>query len=282
MKYVKYHGLGNDYIILSPDEASASLNPVFVRWICDRHYGIGSDGVLLGPLPSDCCDYRLRLYNPDGGEFEKSGNGLRIFARYLWDCGLAGEEEFSLQTPGGNIRCSVLSGGQNVRVEMGRVNFSSKEIPVLGPDREIVHESIQVGGAAFSICAATIGNPHCVVLCDEISQEQTLRWGPEIEILPIFPNRTNVQFMKVLDWENIQIEIWERGAGYTLASGSSSCASAAAAHRLGLCGANIQVHSPGGVLEVSLNENYEATLLGPVTKVCEGVACVGEAFDAYR
>jgi len=270
MKFSKYHALGNDYIVLDAQAVEMEINSQVVRRICDRHYGIGSDGVLLGSFSSPGCDFGLRLFNPDGSEFEKSGNGLRIFARYLWDLGLVQGDSFSVGTPGGVVRCQVFPGGEVVSVEMGLVNFHSRAIPVAGPDREVLDETLELDGLEFRYCAATIGNPHCVLIRDEVSEAEARHWGPRIEVDRRFPNRTNVQFMQVMDRANIRIEIWERGAGYTLASGSSSCAAAAAAHRLGCCGPGIIVHMPGGELAVSLSPQYHATLTGPVAWICEG------------
>lgn len=272
MKFAKYTALGNDYLVLPPESADQTPPSADrVRWLCDRHFGIGSDGVLFGPLPSAESDFTLRFFNPDGGEFEKSGNGLRIFARYLWDCGFVGEESFTIATPGGRVRCRVHPGGRRVTVEMGRVSFWSTDIPAAGPEREILNETLVIEDVPFLICAATIGNPHCVILCDEISPSLAHHYGPLIENHPMFPKRTNVQFLKVLDRDHIGIEIWERGAGYTLASGSSSCAAAAAAHRLGLCNASVSVHLQGGQVEVSISDDYSLTLVGDVRKICEGI-----------
>ncbi len=271
MKYVKYHGLGNDYLVIHPADAAGTLDAGRVRRICDRHYGIGSDGILLGPMQSDACDFRLRILNPDGSEAEKSGNGLRIFARYLRDEKLARESEFSVETLGGAVGCRVHDDGKAVTVEMGKVRFLSTEIPVTGEKREVLRERMQVGGDTMEYCAATVGNPHCVILCDDVTPEMARRYGPMIETEPRFPNRTNVQFMKVLDRRNIRIEIWERGAGYTLASGSSGTAAAAVARRLGLCDASITVHMPGGNLAVEISPEFFAVMTGPVTRVCAGV-----------
>ena len=271
MKFAKYSALGNDYLVIPRDEAGESLTPEQVRRLCDRHYGIGADGVLLGPLPSEIADFGLRGFNPDGGEFEKSGNGLRIFSSYLWDHGFVAEAPFTVHMIGGRVSCNVLPGGRWVRVEMGKVSFHSRDIPVSGPEREVVAEELILDGNRFRICAATIGNPHCVVICDEISPQLAKHWGPIIEHHPLFPNRTNVQFMKVLDRNNIMIEIWERGVGYTFASGSSSCAAAASSKKLGLCDANISVHVAGGILHVTLSEEFEATLEGGVERICEGI-----------
>jgi len=153
---------------------------------------------------------------------------------------------------------------------MGRVRFDSAEIPVLGPAREVLAEQIVVDGRSLEYSAATIGNPHCVVSGVRVCEAQARRLGPKLEVEPRFPNRTNVQLLEVLDRENIRIEIWERGAGYTLASGSSSCAAAAVARRLGRCGPSIDVHMPGGVLAVEVRPDYDVVMTGPVIKVGEG------------
>ena len=271
MRFLKYHALGNDYIVLRPQSFQPVLSQELVRLLCHRNYGIGSDGILYGPVDSRSCDFGLRIFNPDGSEAEKSGNGLRIFARSLYDEGLVGEQPFSVETPGGVVSCKVEKGGRVVTVQMGEVSFDSQRIPVAGPPREVLDEEIRLSGKVFKFCAATVGNPHCVILTDEPSPAEAQHYGPLIENDPLFPNRINVQFMKVIDRGNIQIEIWERGARYTLASGSSSTAAAAVAYKLGLCGSEISVHMPGGELKISFIDGFQATMTGPVTKVCEGV-----------
>lgn len=270
MKFWKYHALGNDYLVLDPKDLRAPLTVDQVRLICHRNFGVGSDGILLGPLPSRQAPFALRIFNPDGSEAEKSGNGLRIFSRWLWDQKRVGGDAFAIETPGGLVNSAVLDGGGSVRVEMGRVSFWSDKIPVTGPRREVLGETLQVGGKTFTYCAATVGNPHCVVLL-ATTAEMAKQFGPLIEVHPSFPNRTNVQFLKVLDRGNIQIEIWERGAGYTLASGSSSSAAAAVARKLGLCDSSVSVHMPGGILAIEIGPNFDILMTGPVTKVAEGV-----------
>lgn len=270
MNFWKYHALGNDYLVLDPKELSSPLTVEQVRLVCHRNFGIGSDGILLGPTPSTKAQVGLVIYNPDGSQAEKSGNGLRIFSRYLWDRKIVGDAEFAIETAGGLVRSTVFDSGRMVRVEMGQVSFASDRIPVVGAQRDVLNESIHVGDRTFSFCAATVGNPHCVLPLDEISEDMAKRYGPLLELHPNFPNRTNVQFMKVLDRANIQIEIWERGAGYTLASGSSSSAAAAVAHRLGLCDRSITVHMPGGNLAIEIDAGFNIRMTGPVTKVAEG------------
>jgi len=270
MHFAKYHALGNDYIVIKPADVPGTLGVSQIRLICHRNYGIGSDGILLGPLDAKEADFGLRIFNPDGSEAEKSGNGLRIFSRYLWDKGLVGDEPFTVMTPGGKVTCRVHSGGSTVTVEMGEVSFDSTRIPVLGPPREVVNETVEVAGKQFTFCAATIGNPHCVILRDAVSRDEATRYGPLIETDPRFPNRTNVQFMKILDRKNIRIEIWERGAGYTLASGSSGSAAAAVARKLGLCDPEITVHMPGGAIHITISEQFSVVMTGPVLKIADG------------
>jgi diaminopimelate epimerase len=271
MKYSKYHAIGNDYIVIRPTEIQGELTPDLIRTICHRNYGVGSDGILLGPLDSKSCEFGLRILNPDGGEAEKSGNGLRIFTRFLWDEHLVDNRRFTIETLGGPVSCEVSGDGRSVKVEMGEVSFDSSKIPVEGEHREVLNEEIEVDGQVLTFCAATVGNPHCVILSDAPTPEEARRFGPILEVDPRFPNRTNVQFMSVVDRNNIQIEIWERGAGYTLASGSSSTAAAAVAYRLGLCDQDIQVHMPGGKIRIQFRNGFFATMTGPVTKICNGV-----------
>jgi diaminopimelate epimerase len=270
MKFSKYHALGNDYLVMEPSAIEPYLTAEAIRLICHPHYGVSGDGLLVGPFPSSTCDFGLRLFNPDGGEFEKSGNGLRIFARYLWDKGLVQETPFTIETPGGPVQARVWPGGRRVTMEMGQASFDSGRIPVAGPPREVLRETITANGQELLFCAVTMGNPHCVVLREAVSAEEAQRSGPLIERDPRFPNRTNVQFMTILDRRNIQIEIWERGVGYTLASGTSSCAAAAVAHRLGRCDHQITVHMTGGQIEITIAPDYAITMTGAVTKICEG------------
>lgn len=275
MRFHKYHALGNDYIVLNPADFPAwgeAPTPEQIRVVCHRNFGVGSDGILWGPLPSRGSEHGLRIFNPDGSEAEKSGNGLRIFSRFLWDQGLVKRAEFTVETPGGHVRSEIRDEGRLITVAMGSVSFDSARIPVQlpGAAREVINEKISVLDREFAFCAATIGNPHCVIPLPEISPELAHRYGPHLERHPLFPRKTNVQFLKVLDRNNIQIEIWERGAGYTLASGSSSSASAAVAHRLGLVDRHVTVHMPGGQIGIEIGEGFAIQMTGTVNKVAEG------------
>jgi diaminopimelate epimerase len=271
MRFVKYHALGNDYLVIRPQDIDGNMQRQMIERLCHRHYGIGSDGILLGPLDSPTCDFKVRIFNPDGSEAEKSGNGLRIFSRFLWDEGLVHDSPFTIETLGGPVTCRIEEDGRQVTVEMGKVSFLSTEIPVAGRRQEVLREEMTCAGRTFAYCAATVGNPHCVVLCEAPSADLACRYGPLIERDARFPNRTNVQFMQILDRGNVRIEIWERGAGYTLASGSSATAAVAVAHKLNLCDAAIVVHMPGGSLDITLSDGFAATMRGPVTRICSGV-----------
>jgi diaminopimelate epimerase len=269
IEFHKYHALGNDYLVL-PDVDPDQLKPGEIERICDRHFGLGSDGLLVPAGRDSEGRVVLRIFNPDGSEAEKSGNGLRIFARYLWDQREVGSQPFAVLTKGGVVRCEVRDEGQAVFVEMGQASFSSEKIPVTGPPREVVNELLQVTGENLRVTAVTVGNPHCVSFMNKISRALAEKLGPAVERHNRFPNRTNVQLAQVIDRHRLAIEIWERGAGYTLASGSSSCAAACAAVRLGLCESPVTVQMPGGTLDIQITSDFTVTMLGAVTRVADG------------
>jgi len=280
LRFYKYQGLGNDYLVIPPSEAGVSFTENHIRAICDRHYGLGSDGILLGPTESvDRC-YGVRIFNPDGSEAEKSGNGLRIFARYLWERQYVDTSPFMIKTTGGSAQARVHTGGNPISIDMGRVSFQAADIPVKGEKGEVINRARTVAGRTITWCAATVGNPHCVVLCDDISRELAVDLGPVLETDACFPNRTNVQFLKIIDRHTVALEVWERGAGYTLACGSGASVAAAIARRLDLCDADIAVHMPGGRLDMIVNKDYSVVLTGPVKKIAEGEICP-ELFEDF-
>jgi diaminopimelate epimerase len=267
MKFHRYHALGNDYLVVRASEYEGPLTPALSQRICHRNFGIGSDGILVHEDREPGATFRLRIINPDGSEAEKSGNGLRIFARYLWDAKLVTDAPFDVDTAGGRVTCVVSQQGRLVTVDMGKVSFDSGVIPVRGDAREVLNEELTINGTKVTFCAATVGNPHCVVTNLPSTEENARVLGPILETNPLFPNRTNVQFLKVIDRSTISIEIWERGAGYTLASGSSSSAAAAVAHRLGLVDNDITVRMPGGTIRIEIAHDYSVRMEGPVTRV---------------
>jgi diaminopimelate epimerase len=268
------HGLGNDYLVMEERQLPRPLSPTAIQRICDRNWGVGSDGILL-LVHTTRADFGLRIFNPDGSEAEKSGNGLRIFAKYLWDRGHVTREAFTVDTPGGIVECRLHArGGQVgfVTVEMGRATFRAPEIPMRGPDTDAVGVPLDLSdGTRLTVTAVSVGNPHCVVFGDHLDEAVVRRLGPLLEHHPVFPNRTNVQFARATSRDAIEIMIWERGAGWTLASGSSSCGAASAAVRNGLCApGRIAVRMPGGELAVHVRPDWSLRLEGPVEEVCTG------------
>ena len=272
--FVKGHGLGNDYIVMDQATLSDALTAGQISRICDRNWGIGSDGILLMVPPWDGADFGLRILNPDGSEAEKSGNGLRIFAKYLYDHGHAKRDTFTVSTKGGRVECRCQVEGGRVRVvtvEMGHCTFRGPEVPMNGPDRDVVSVPLQVDGEALLVTAVSVGNPHCVIFTDRLDEALVRRLGPKVEHHPAFPNRINVQWARVASRSRVDILIWERGAGYTLASGSSSSAVACAAVRNGLCDHGlVEVRMPGGTLSVEVRPDWSIRLQGPVEEVYEG------------
>jgi diaminopimelate epimerase len=271
MEFEKYHALGNDYLVFDPQGKDISFSEKEIIRICHRNFGLGSDGILLGPTNSDQADFKLRILNPDGSEAEKSGNGLRIFARYLRDIEKVSTQPFRVETLGGVVTCQVSEDKSVIIVEMGKVSFRSDVIPVnvTGEAREVCNESIEVNGKSFQYYAATIGNPHCVVPVKDVNPSLAMELGPTLENHSNFPNRTNVQFLQVIDRNRIKIEIWERGAGYTLASGSSSSAAGAVARKMGLCDENITVEMPGGEIGLLIDDEFNVQMTGPATRVAK-------------
>ena len=272
--FVKGHGLGNDYLVMEETDLAGPLSvPAIVR-ICDRNRGVGSDGILLR-VPAAGADFGLRIFNPDGSEAEKSGNGLRIFAKYLWDHGHARTATFRVDTKGGRVECEchVRAGRVNfVTVEMGRATFRAADIPMVASGPEAVSVPLRLAGDSVTATAVSVGNPHCIVFRDRLEEAEVRRLGPLLERHPAFPQRTNVQFARVNGRDTIEIMIWERGAGWTLASGSSSCGAAAAAVRHGFCDHGpVRVRMPGGELIVHVRPDWSLRLEGAVEEVCRGV-----------
>ncbi|HOK51053.1 MAG: diaminopimelate epimerase [Bacteroidales bacterium] len=272
--FIKSHGLGNDYVVLDGSFLGFPINEDTIKKICDVHYGIGSDGILLYEGEKDGL-YQLRIFNPDGSEAEKSGNGLRIFAKFLHDYGYVRTTSFRINTPGGivsaNIDKQIKGKATLVTIDMGKATFTAKDIPVHCPEKECFDYPLTIGDTQLNIHCVSVGNPHCVIFTDVLDEQQVRMLGPHIENHPMFPNRINVQFVKLISENEIEMLIWERGAGYTLASGSSSCAAVAVAYKKGITGKEVVVNMPGGKLIISLDNDWNIRLSGGVSQIAEGV-----------
>jgi diaminopimelate epimerase len=272
--FVKSHGLGNDYIVLDSDKIDFELTQVLIKKICDVHYGIGSDGILV-KCNSDVADFKLRIFNPDGSEAEKSGNGLRIFCKFLYDYGYTDKEEFTVETKGGIVKAKIeeknkFGKAKIITVDMGKAIFSAKQIPVNTDKEEFISEKIAVGDKEFEVSCVSVGNPHCVIIKENLDEEEIKKYGPMIENHPLFPNRINVQFVKPISRNEAQILIWERGAGFTYASGSSSCGVASVLVKKGLADREIKIKMIGGELKISIDEDWNIKMTGEVQEICGG------------
>jgi diaminopimelate epimerase len=257
--FVKSHGLGNDYIVMEPDRLPFPLTEPNIRLICHRNLGVGSDGI-LAMAPPQRGDFAVRIYNPDGSEAEKSGNGTRIFAKYLYDYGFTTQTHFTIDTLGGLVSADV-------EVEGGRVTGATMN---MGPATILEPASIEVDGERLPVICVSVGNPHCVVRVEDLSKVDFHRLGPRIENHPVFPNRTNVQFAQVIARDEVRILIWERGAGETMASGSSASAVAAACRHAGLVDDDVRIVMAGGTLRIRTDAAGDLWMSGPVEEVCAG------------
>ena len=273
-KFVKSHGLGNEYVVLDLENITFELTKNAIKRICNIHFGIGSDGIVM-KVPSDKADFGFRVYNPDGSEAEKSGNGLRIFCKYLYDYGFTKNKKFSVETLTDIVYATIVEEKDGkallITVDMGKAKFTSREIPVNSDKPEFIGEIIKAGDKEYEVNCVSVGNPHCVVVKDQLDESEIKKYGPLLENHDLFPNRINVQFAKPLSRNEAQILIWERGAGYTLASGSSSCAAASALVKRGLVDGDLTMYMQGGTLKLSIDKEWNIRMTGEVREIASGV-----------
>lgn len=276
MRFTKMHGLGNDYIYL--DAINQDLTPYnpseLARVLSDRHFGIGGDGIIL-ILPSDMADFRMRMFNADGSEAEMCGNGIRAFAKYVYEHGLTDKTQLAIETGAGIIRPQLrVENGRvvEVRVDMGEPRLARRELPMEGgpPDEPAIDETIVVGGEELAVTCLSMGNPHCVVFVDEVDNYPVHELGPRIENHELFPNRTNVEFAAVMDPRHLDVRVWERGAGETMACGTGACATVVAAALTGRAEREATVELLGGSLKVEWASDNHVYLTGPASEVFTG------------
>ena len=260
--FVKTHGLGNEYIVLDSDNISFQLTEKAIKRICNVNFGIGSDGILL-KVPSDKADFGLRIYNPDGSEAEKSGNGLRIFCKYIYDYNFTENRQFTVETKGGLVNADIVEvteagKAKLITVDMGQAIFNAKEIPTRFDSEEAIGKKI-------------MANPHCVVLKEQLSIDEIKEYGRYLEHHEMFPNRINVQFAKVISRNEAEILIWERGAEFTLASGTSSCAVACVLRKRNLIDNKVKIKMLGGELTIEIDDDFNVRMTGEVRQIAEGI-----------
>jgi len=276
LRFTKMHGLGNDFVLIDcrdktvSDELSA-INDVSKR-LCHRRFGIGADQLLL-LYPSNIADFKMLIFNADGSEVEMCGNGIRCFAKYIWDRKLSDKEVLSVETAAGIIRPERR--GQMVKVDMGEPVLEGRLIPV-NLDGMVKDFPLIIEDKEFKITAVSMGNPHAVIFVEDVDIFDVKRYGPRIENQGLFPRRINVEFIQVLDSERIRMRVWERGAGETMACGTGASAAGVAASLKGYTGRRVNVMLTGGELLIEWNEDNHVYMTGPAVEVFEGSIELGE------
>jgi diaminopimelate epimerase len=270
LKFTKMHGLGNDFVVIDAVRQTVALAPAQVRFLADRHFGVGCDQVLVVERPSGPgADFRYRIYNADGGEVAQCGNGARCFARFVREQGLTDKEEIRVDTDAGRLILHLLADG-SVTVDMGVPRHAPAEIPLLA-DRESLRYSVQVDGEAWEFGAVSMGNPHAVLRVDDVDQAPVETLGPRLEGHALFPRRANIGFMQVVDRHHVRLRVFERGSGETLACGSGACAAAVVGIEQGVLETPVRVDLPGGTLGISWQGRGRPVLMsGPAAAVFEG------------
>jgi len=276
IKFTKMHGLGNDFVVVDAIEGAPAEEklPALAKALCARRFGVGADGMIL-VLPSRAADFRMRIFNADGSEAEMCGNGIRAFARFVYERSYTRQRELEVETLAGIVRPRLrLRGGKvtGVRVDMGEPRLGRSEIPMKGPEAErVVGERIRVGGRRYEMTAVSMGNPHCVLFVPDVERAKVEQIGPAIEHHDLFPRRTNVEFAQIVGEGEMKMRVWERGAGETLACGTGASAAVVAAVLNGLLSRKAKVHLRGGDLHVHWNpESNHVFIEGPAVEVFSG------------
>lgn len=276
MKFVKYHGLGNDFIVINAQtESDLPKNQKalaqLAQGMCHRNFGVGADGLLI-LRPSQRADFAMQIINADGSEPEMCGNGIRCLARYAYETGVVSKKKIQVETLAGIMLPEILEAQEpyRVQVDMGEPRLERSQIPMIGPAGVVVGEPLTVGEQTFAVTAVSMGNPHCVVFVEELSQTPIPIWGPQLETHPAFPEKTNVEWVQVLDAQHLVMRVWERGVGQTMACGTGACAIAVAAHLNGFTQRQVEVQLLGGNLEIFWANNKHVYMTGPAERVFAG------------
>lgn len=274
MKFTKMHGIGNDYIYFNCFETEIDNPNELSKRLSDRHFSIGGDGIVL-IMPSEKCDFRMRMFNADGSEGKMCGNATRCIGKYVYEKGMTDKTHFTLETLGGikTLDLTVKDGiVEEVSVDMGKAIFEAKEIPVIFDKNEVVSEPLTVDGREWKITCVSMGNPHCVIFTDGIKDMPLEKIGPKFENHPMFPERINTEFVEYVDETHLKMRVWERGSGETLACGTGACATVSAAVKNGKCPADkfISVELIGGTLSVKYQSDGTVIMKGPAAFAFEG------------
>ncbi len=276
VKFTKMHGCGNDYVYINGalERIPQEKKPGLVRYLSDRHTGVGGDGVIF-INPSDVADFEMEMYNADGTRAEMCGNGIRCVAKYVYDKGLTDKQQLSIVSAGQIKYLELKVGSDNqvstIKVNMGQPILEPEQIPVALPSENAVNVPIQVNGQEYHMTCVSMGNPHAVVFVDQVADMELEQIGPMFEHHELFPNRTNTEFVQIVDRQHVKMRVWERGTGETLACGTGCCATAVACVLNGLTDPSITVGVLGGEIEVSWDrESGLVYMTGPAITVFEG------------
>ena len=270
LKFTKMHGLGNDFIVIDAIRQDVALSAEQIRFLADRHFGVGCDQVLMvEPPQSKDAEFRYRIFNNDGGEVEQCGNGARCFALFVREQGLSDEDTVVVETHAGLIQLTTEADGQ-VTVNMGVPRFEPRDLPFTA-EREAMSYALEVDGQRVDIGAVSMGNPHAVIIVDDVQTAPVLTIGPLIERHRRFPNRVNVGFMRIVNDQHIQLRVFERGAGETLACGTGACAAVVVGRKRGVLAQRVQVELRGGSLNIAWRGEEDPVLMtGPAATVFAG------------
>ena len=275
IRFTKMQGCGNDYVYINgfTEKVPQEKKPEFVRFASDRHFGIGGDGVIF-INPSDEADFEMEMYNADGTRAEMCGNGIRCVAKYVHDKGLTDQTQFSIVS-GGKVKYMDLTVENGItkaiRVDMGEPELIAEKIPVIADSEKVIDAPIEIDGTTYHMTCVSMGNPHCVVFMDDVEDFEIEKTGPLFENYKDFPKRINTEFVKVIDEHTLQMRVWERGSGETLACGTGACATAVAAVLNGHCNGEILIHLLGGDLKIEWDkETNHVFMTGPAAISFEG------------
>lgn len=283
MKFTKMHGCGNDYVYVDCTKKMISEPEQVSMYVSDRHFGIGSDGLIL-IAPSENADFRMIMYNADGSEGAMCGNGIRCVGKFVYDHKLTQKDILKIETKSGIKTLNLHTENglvDSVRVDMGGAEFDCRKIPVTHPENTMINEPLEVGGTIYNVTCVSVGNPHCVTVLDEDVRKLNLaEIGPKFENHPIFPNRVNTEFINVIDREHLRMRVWERGSGETLACGTGACASMTACFRNGLIDSKVDIELLGGHLTIEYDKDKNQIFMtGPATEVFSGEITIPAGFE---
>lgn len=272
IKFTKMHGLGNDYVYMDAIHKKIDNKSELARFVSNRHFGIGADGLIL-ICKSDIADFKMKMFNQDGSEAEMCGNGIRCVGKFVYDKGLTNKKTLKIETLAGIkiLKLNVDKGKVNtVEVDMGEPILSPEKIPVLSKGKIAKNLKIKSCDKIFYFTCVSMGNPHAITIVENVEKFDVKKYGENIEINKIFPNKTNVEFVEIIDKEHIKMRVWERGTGETLACGTGACATAVACNLNNLTSRHVFIKLLGGILEIEWKEDNHVYMTGPAVTVFEG------------